>query len=220
MWVSFMGFPLKGKKRSRLTEIFKRNRLMVPVWYALKATKVIAKKVVHKRIVVGPVTAVVQPEKYKKLASVAYAACKSSSENQSNQADGGARAGGGAAVRAAKTAAGLLCSTWPKGCGGVAVFITTGTGAPPTRHSGQNSAAPASAATVVTLPSSASTTLSMPAPVQITSSVCGLTTEDATATPSVNANHSKASLASQGLLRRVCKRVMGRDYGIGVCVKK
>ena len=81
----------------------------------------------------------------------------------------------GAAVWAAMMAAGILCSTWPKGCGGTTVFITNGVGAPLTMHSGQKNPSPESAAAVVTVPSSASTTLSMPAPAQIIVSVCGLT---------------------------------------------
>ena len=51
----------------------------------------------------------------------------------------------------------------------------------------------------------------MPTAVQITSSFCGLTRGDAAATPSVNANHSKVTLASQGVLRSVCSKGMGRD---------
>src|ERR1035437_11204624 len=84
-------------------------------------------------------------------------------------------------------------------------------------HRGQNSASPESVVVaVVTVPSSAITTLSMPEPGQITSSFCGCTMGDATATPSVKANHSKAKRASQGELRKKCKKVMGRDYGTGL----
>jgi hypothetical protein len=64
---------------------------------------------------------------------------------------------------------------------------------------------------VLTEPSAWSTTLTMPTAVQITNSFCGLTQGDATATPSVKANHSKANLASQGVLRSVCSKGMGRD---------
>jgi hypothetical protein len=51
----------------------------------------------------------------------------------------------------------------------------------------------------------------MPTAVQITSSFCELTRGDATATPSASANHSKANLVSQGVLRNVCSKGMERD---------
>ncbi len=54
----------------------------------------------------------------------------------------------------------------------------------------------------------------MPAALHTISSCCGLTIGEATATPIVSANHSNASLAIQGEVRRVWRTDMGRDYGI------
>ena len=54
----------------------------------------------------------------------------------------------------------------------------------------------------------------MPAELHTISSCCGLTIGEATATPSVSTNHSSASLASQGEVRREWRTDMGRDYGI------
>lgn len=63
-------------------------------------------------------------------------------------------------------------------------------------------------------PSALSVTFNMPAALHSISSCCGLTMGDATATPSVNANQSRAILASQGEVRRVWKTDMGRDYAL------
>jgi hypothetical protein len=52
--------------------------------------------------------------------------------------------------------------------------------------------------------------LTIPAEVQITDASCETTMGEATATPRVKANHSSTSLASQGVLRRVCSGVMAR----------
>ena len=116
-------------------------------------------------------------------------------------------------MAAAMRAAGMLCSTRPRGCTGAITTLTKLGGAPPTTHSGQ--CAPA-LGLVVTEPSAFRTTLTMPAEVQISNSSCGLTRGEATAEPSVKANHSKANLASQGVLRKVCRKLMGRDYGIRI----
>lgn len=98
------------------------------------------------------------------------------------------------------------------GCTGSGSAIEKLGGAPlPTTHSGQLNSPLAS---VLMEPSALRMTLTMPAEVQMISSSCGLTIGLATATPSVKANHSSANLANQGELRRVCRRVMGRDYGI------
>jgi len=115
-------------------------------------------------------------------------------------------------VAAAMRAAGMLCSTWPKACAGSgSTVMITGGAEPPTTHSGQCARLLGS---VLSEPSALSVTLVMPTEEQISSSSCGLTIGLATATPSVKANHSKTILDSQGVLRRVCKNVMGRDYGI------
>lgn len=84
-------------------------------------------------------------------------------------------------------------------------------GAPATAHKGQ-----CASETSVPLrdPSELTVTLYMPAAEQIISSCCGLTIGLATAAPNAKANHSSANLASQGVLRRVCRMDMGRDYGI------
>lgn len=107
--------------------------------------------------------------------------------------------------------AGVLCSTWPSAetCDTVGVMLCAG--APPTKHKGQDMP---EALLVVTVPSSVSTTLCMPAPEQTTSSDCGLTSGDATATPSVNANQSRAKRASQGEERRKWRSDIAADYCI------
>ena len=86
--------------------------------------------------------------------------------------------------------------------------MTNTGGAPPTTHRGQCTS---ELALVLAEPSALNTTLTISTAVQITNSFCGLTRGDATATASVNANHNKANLASQGVLRSVCSRGMGRD---------
>lgn len=100
------------------------------------------------------------------------------------------------------------CTGAGAGAGTGCALAKAGGAVLPTMHSGQLSSLLAS---VLTEPSAWSLTLTMPAALQITSSFCVLTNGVATATPIVRANHSSASRASQGVLRRVCKRVMGRD---------
>lgn len=73
------------------------------------------------------------------------------------------------------------------------------------RHRGQDMP---STELVLVLPSSLSTTFCMPTLEQITNSSCGWSTGDATATPSVSTNHSRANLASQGDERRECNSGM------------
>jgi hypothetical protein len=107
----------------------------------------------------------------------------------------------------------MLCSTRPSGKTGSNTTCVKLGGAPPTTHKGQCAS---SLWLVVTEPSAFSTTLTIPAEVQISNSFCGLTRGEATAAPSVKANHSRANLASQGVLRRMCRKLMGRDYGIGL----
>ena len=124
---------------------------------------------------------------------------------------GGPRAGGGAAAVAATMSAGLPCSSRPWNRTGSGWLNIADGGALPTMHSGQSSAAGA----LLVLPSALSTILTMPlAALQISTSLCGFTSGDASAAPSVKANHSSAKRASQGVLRRVCRKLMGRDYGI------
>ena len=53
--------------------------------------------------------------------------------------------------------------------------------------------------------------MTIPTAVQITNSFCGFTKGVATPTPNIKANHSKTNLASQVVLRSVCRRGMGRD---------
>ena len=89
-------------------------------------------------------------------------------------------------------------------------MLSTAGGAPLTAHKGQCM----TALLAVTVPSSFTTSLTMPAALHTICSLGALTMGEATATPSVKANHSSAKRASQGVLRKVCKRVMGRDYGI------
>jgi len=88
----------------------------------------------------------------------------------------------------------------PKGWAPGKLRLKNTGGAPPPTHKGQCTSA---LGLVLTDPSAFKTTLVMPAAEQINSSFCGLTSGDATATPSVNANHSSAILASQGVLRSV-----------------
>ncbi len=113
---------------------------------------------------------------------------------------GGPRDGSGGAVTAAMCAAAMGCTAWASGEGWVNEVLDWGGGAVMDVHKGQSIVLAEAALSS----SPCTTSFIMPVPVHTTSMSLGLSTGEATATPTDNANHTSTRRVSWMALRNEC----------------